>query len=72
MLVRSEPPSLFIIHKQERLSEEEGESQSICLERLIYDYRLVKPLQVYFIINGNVYQAPDVHTVLSNRLVRTP
>ncbi|KAI4520498.1 MED6-domain-containing protein [Schizophyllum commune Loenen D] len=54
MLVRSEPPSLFIIHKQERLFEEE-----------------VKPLQVYFIINGNVYQAPDVHTVLSNRLLTT-
>ncbi|KAL1738364.1 hypothetical protein HDZ31DRAFT_51110, partial [Schizophyllum fasciatum] len=31
----------------------------------------VNPLQVYFIINGNVYQAPDVHTVLSNRLLTT-
>ena len=29
MLVRSEPPSLFIIHKQERLSEEEGEPMLI-------------------------------------------
>uniref|UniRef100_A0A0W0FXZ7 Mediator of RNA polymerase II transcription subunit 6 n=1 Tax=Moniliophthora roreri TaxID=221103 RepID=A0A0W0FXZ7_MONRR len=46
------PPSLFIIHKRERLSPEE-----------------VKPLAAYFIMNNRIYQAPDVYTVLSNRLL---
>ncbi|EEB92403.1 hypothetical protein MPER_09092 [Moniliophthora perniciosa FA553] len=51
-LVHSQPPSLFIIHKRERLSPEE-----------------VKPLAAYFIMNNRIYQAPDVYTVLSNRLL---
>jgi len=30
---------------------------------------LVRPLAAYFIMNNRIYQAPDVYTVLSNRLV---
>jgi mediator of RNA polymerase II transcription subunit 6 len=29
----------------------------------------VRPLAAYFIMNNRIYQAPDVYTVLSNRLV---
>ena len=31
--------------------------------------RPVRPLAAYFIMNNRIYQAPDVYTVLSNRLV---
>jgi mediator of RNA polymerase II transcription subunit 6 len=30
---------------------------------------LVRPLAAYFIMNNRIYQAPDVYSVLSNRLV---
>ncbi|KAG9223095.1 hypothetical protein CCMSSC00406_0000216 [Pleurotus cornucopiae] len=53
-LVHAEPPSLFIIHKRERLSPDE-----------------VRPLAAYFIANNRIYQAPDIYTVLSNRLLAT-
>ena len=33
---------------------------------------LARPLQAYFIINNRIYQSPDMYTVLSNRLARTP
>lgn len=50
-VVHSQPPSLFIIHKRERLSPDE-----------------VRPLAAYFIVNNRCYQAPDVYTLVSNRL----
>ncbi|KIY51332.1 MED6-domain-containing protein, partial [Fistulina hepatica ATCC 64428] len=53
-VVHCEPPSLFIIHKRDRISPDE-----------------VRPLAVYFIINNRIYEAPDLYTVLSNRLHAT-
>ncbi|KAH9922017.1 MED6-domain-containing protein, partial [Epithele typhae] len=51
-LTHAEPPSLFIIHKRERLSPDE-----------------VRPLAVYFILNNRIYQAPDVYSLVSIRLL---
>ncbi|KAJ7919074.1 MED6-domain-containing protein [Mycena leptocephala] len=52
-VVHAEPPSMFIIHKRERLSPT----------------KQVRPLAAYFIMNNRIYQSPDVYTVLSNRLL---
>ena len=68
-IVHSEPPSLFIVQKRERLSPEEGlwyECSYLCPQLIL----VVRPLSVYFIANNRIYQAPDIYTVLSNRLVR--
>lgn len=72
-LVHAQPPSLFVIHKRERLSPDEGRSprcvmpsrRTSCLMSLT-----VRPLAAYFIMNNRIYQSPDLYTVLSNRLVR--
>lgn len=69
-LVHAQPPSLFIIHKRERLSPEEGMipcrwvSLSQCQVLPI-----VRPLAAYFIMNSRIYQSPDLYSILSNRLV---
>ncbi|KAJ7693699.1 MED6 mediator sub complex component-domain-containing protein [Mycena rosella] len=51
-VVHAQPPSMFVIHKRERMSPDD-----------------VRPLSAYFIMNNRIYQAPDVYTVLSNRLL---
>ncbi|KAI0050666.1 MED6-domain-containing protein [Auriscalpium vulgare] len=51
-VVHAEPPTLFIIHKRERLSPDQ-----------------TRPLAAYFIMRDRIYQAPDMYTVLSNRLL---
>jgi mediator of RNA polymerase II transcription subunit 6 len=69
-IVYAQPPSLFIIHKRERLSPDEGQYfilMSTWLAKLIL--AIVRPLSAYFIMNNRIYQSPDVYTVLSNRLV---
>ena len=76
--MHAEPPSLFIIHKRERLSPEESKPQNtgMCFPNqsafLPSCPSLARPLQAYFIINNRIYQSPDMYTVLSNRLARIP
>ncbi|KZW02121.1 MED6-domain-containing protein [Exidia glandulosa HHB12029] len=53
-VVKSEPPTLFVIQKRNRLSPDEAQ-----------------PLVAYFILQNRIYQAPDVYSVISNRLLTT-
>ena len=68
-LVHAQPPSLFIIHKRERLSPEEGELELTPKYHPNLSMELVRPLEAYFIMNNRIYRSPDVYDVLSNRLV---
>lgn len=66
-LAHASPPSLFIIHKRERLDPDQG--PSISVPSPLTSSPPVRPLAAYFIINNRIYQSPDVYTLLSNRLV---
>lgn len=69
-------PPLFIIHKRERLSPDEGvPPSSLPMAALLLAYCVsiqVRPLVAYFIIHNRIYVSPDVYTLISNRLVRIP
>ncbi|KOS13103.1 med6-domain-containing protein [Malassezia pachydermatis] len=55
-LVHARPPGCFVIHKRWRRGPD----------------RVDPPLAAYYVINDCVYQAPDMYTILSTRLVGTP
>jgi len=66
------PPHL---HYLSYISERDSLQRKVSFGRLLFDPVLtcfllpVRPLAAYFIMNGRIYQSPDLYTVLSNRLV---
>lgn len=51
-VTHSDPPSLFVIEKRDRLGPSE-----------------TRAIACYYVLNNSIYQAPDLYSVLSNRLL---
>ena len=64
----SAQPPLFVICKQSRISEKTGLFSGISIY-LFNCIGSVTPLAYYYIINGTVYQCPDILTYVQSRLV---
>ena len=68
----SQPPSLFVITKQKRSIDSTTASTQPSQPQKTTDGKdakfTVRPLAVYYISNGNVYQAPNTYQVLNSRI----
>lgn len=81
ILLHAQEPILYIIRKQQRQSPTQGEqcgmNEGAALvlgcnfpkTLLCFSFPVI-PLSDYYIIAGVVYQAPDLGTVISSRVVR--
>lgn len=80
ILLHAQEPILYIIRKQQRQSPAQGEQCSMNKgAALVWRFHFPKtflcfylpviPLSDYYIIAGVVYQAPDLGTVISSRVV---
>jgi hypothetical protein len=78
VVVESQAPALFVIHKRDRTSPTEGTST---LEAVIWMAEHTadvcvcvlpaKTIAVYYVLNDNVYQAPTLYSVINERVVRS-
>ena len=65
---RVQLPILFVIQKQDRRSETEG-SQLEFLTPELTASSLAYPMASYYVLDGRVFQAPDLYSVVTSRLL---